>query len=117
MKKTLTSVALVAGCAMALAVPALQAQTMNSQTKMNLGHFNDTREWRILHECSPLTVAHLRTGCIDTVNIEEDQRTRSLDGQRTRTLNEGLTGGGHGRMNPIDRTFQGPEEYDPHFGR
>ena len=111
MKKTLTSIALMAGCAMALAVPVVQAQTMNS------GHFNDTREWRILHECSPLTVAHLRTGCIDTDNIEEDQRARSLDGQHTRTLNEGLTGGGHGRMNPIDRTFQGPEEYDPHFGR
>jgi hypothetical protein len=32
-------------------------------------------------------------------------------------LSDGLTGGGDGRMNPTDRTFQGPERFDPHLGR
>src|SRR5690349_19682890 len=117
MKKTLSSIALAAGCGIALTAPAARAHTLNSPPRMNSTRQNagerpnwlaepnhaandrydlvpkssaTYREWRIRKECGHITVAHLRTGCIDTVNIEEDQRALSLGGQRTRTLNEGL---------------------------
>jgi hypothetical protein len=102
-RKTLTSVALAAGCAVALIVPAAQAQTDRF-----LDLSPDVKA-RMQVECGPMPNAHLRASCMDTIAIEADRRSTGL--------RDGLTGGGHGRMNPIDRTFQGPEEYDPHLGR
>jgi len=103
-KEILTSLALVVGCTIAVAVPAAQAQTsMNSPRYNHLPNTNsEFREWRILKECGSITIAHLRTGCIDTVNIEEDQRALGL--------NEGLTGGGSGMMDPMS-----PHPYNPNM--
>jgi len=67
------------------------------------------RHSRMLRECGSIANTHLRTGCMDSIAIEEDQRSMRL--------RDGLTGDGDGRMNSIDRTFQGPEKYDPHLGR
>ena len=67
------------------------------------------RQGKIQKECGPITNEHLRASCVDSRNIDEDRRPLGL--------RDGLTGGGDGRMNPIDRTFQGPEMYDPRFGR
>ena len=111
-RKTLTSVAFAAGCAMALAVPAVQAQTLDMQTSMYDRLLQPTqaeRHSRMLRECGSIGNTHLRTGCMDSIAIEEDQRSMRL--------RDGLTGDSHGRMNSIDRTFQGPEKYDPRFGR
>jgi hypothetical protein len=111
-KGTLTSLAFVAGCAIALAVPAAQAQTLDSQIVMydRLLELNPAyRESRILKECGPITNAHLQAGCVESFDANERQRSVGL--------RDGLTGGSSGRMNPIDRTFQGPEMYDPRFGR
>jgi hypothetical protein len=136
--KTLTSLALVAGSAMALAVSAAQGQVIDTQEQLRtplprlqasdrVEGFSDRnimdsaqyehllrtspafRQSRMMKECGSLTVAHLRAGCMDSFSAYEDRR--SMD------LRDGLTGGGDGRMNPIDRTFQGPEMYDPRFGR
>jgi len=112
MMKFLTSVAFAAGCAISLAVPAVRAQTLDMQSSLyeNLLERNQAGlHARIRKECGSITNTHLRTGCIDTLTIEEDQRSMGWD--------DGLTGDGNGRMNSIDRTFQGPEKYDPHFGR
>jgi len=112
MMKTLASLALVAGCAVALTVPAVQAQTLDMQTSMyeRLLQPNQVeRHSRMLRDCGAIGNTHLRTGCMDSFAIEEDQRSRGL--------RDGLTGGSDGRMNSIDRTFQGPEMYDPRFGR
>ena len=122
MMKTLTSIALVAGCAIALAGPAAQAQTVDTLTQMNAPRVNLSAQndplldlspgygkGRIRKECGPITNAHLRASCIDSLAIDEDRRARRL--------NDGLTGDSNGRINPIDRTFQGPEVYDPSFGR
>jgi len=67
------------------------------------------RQGKIQKECGPISNEHLRASCVDSRNIDEDRRALGL--------RDGLTGGGDGRMNPIDRTFQGPEMYDPRFGR
>ena len=118
--KTLTRIAFVAGCAVGLAAPMALAQTDTQvQTTAPRTHFrgqndrvldlSEHNKRRMRTECGPITNAHLRAGCIDSLAIDEDRR--SLDRR------EGLTGGGDGRMNSIDRTFQGPEMYDPHFGR
>src|SRR3954451_13015593 len=112
MKGTLGTLALVAGCAVALTAPAVQAQTLDMQSSMYerlLQPNNAELRSRILRECGPITNTHLRTGCVDSLAIEEDQRSMGL--------RDGLTGGGDGRTNPIDRTFQGPEMYDPRLGR
>jgi hypothetical protein len=120
MKGILTRLAFSAGCAIAVAVPAVQAQTDTQiQTtapgitfRLQNDRFLDLSEHtknRMRTECGPITNAHLRTGCMDSLAIEEDQRSMGL--------RDGLTGDSHGRMNPIDRTFQGPERYDPHLGR
>jgi hypothetical protein len=111
-KRTLISLALAAGCAIALAVPAVQAQTLDLQIGMHdrLLELNPAyRESRIIRECGSITNAHLQAGCVEGVLANDDRR--SMD------LRDGLTGGSRGRMNPIDRTFQGPEMYDPRFGR
>jgi hypothetical protein len=111
-KGTLTRLAFVAGCAIALAFPAAQAQTLDSQIVMydRLLELNPAyRESRIIRECGPITNAHLQAGCVDSVIANEKQRSLGL--------RDGYTGDSSGRMNRIDRTFQGPEMYDPRFGR
>jgi hypothetical protein len=118
--KTLTRIAIVTGCAVGLATPVAQAQT-DAQIQataprvkfgMQAERFLDLSEHtkdRIRAECGSITNAHLRAGCMDSLAIDEDRRSMGL--------RDGLTGGGDGRMNSIDRTFQGPEMYDPRFGR
>jgi hypothetical protein len=121
-KKSLTSIAFLAGCTIILAVPVAQAQTLDALTRMNTPRVNSSAQndrlldlspgyakGRIRKECGPITNAHLRASCIDSLVIDEDRRSRYLS--------EGLTGDSHGTMNPIDRTFHGPEECDPSFGR
>lgn len=118
--KILTRIAFVVGCAVGLAAPMAQAQTgtqvQTTAPRMHVGGQNDRfldltehTKRRMRTECGPITNAHLRAGCIDSLAIDEDRRSM---GRR-----DGLTGGGDGRMNSIDRTFQGPEMYDPRFGR
>jgi hypothetical protein len=118
--KTLTRVALVAGCAVGLIAPVAQAQTdtqiQATAPRMKFGTQADPFldlspevKGRIRTECGPIATAHLRASCMDSIAIEADRRSMGL--------RDGLTGGGDGRMNPIDRTFQGPEMYDPRFGR
>jgi hypothetical protein len=109
---TLNGLAFVVGCALAAAIPAAQAQTLDAQISMydRLLELSPAhRESRILRECGSITNAHLQAGCVDGVIANEDWRSMGL--------REGLTGDSSGRMNPIDRTFQGPERYDPRFGR
>ncbi len=121
-KKSLTSIALVAGCAIGLAAPVAQSQTVDAQTRMNAPWVNpsaqadrlldmgpESGQGRIRKECGPITNAHLRASCIDSLAIDEDRRSMGWK--------DGLTGDSHGRMNPTDRTFQGPEIYDPSLGR
>ena len=120
--KSLTSIALVVGCAIGVAAPVAQAQTVDTQWRMNAPRVNPTAQTdrlldlspepgngRIRKECGPMANAHLRASCIDSIAIDEDRRSMGW--------RDGLTGDSHGRMNPIDRTFQGPEMYDPSFGR
>ena len=118
--KTLTRIALVAGCAVGLAAPIAQAQTdtqvqttaprikFGTQADRFLDLSPQTKN-RIRTDCGPIANAHLRATCMDSLAIDEDRRSLGL--------RNGLTGGGDGRMNSIDRTFQGPEKYDPHLGR
>src|SRR3954471_5071581 len=106
-KKTLNSLAFAAGCAIALAAMPIQAQTVDTQSRM--GRNEADLQYRMQRECGSMANAHLRTGCMDSLAIEADQRSMGL--------RDGLAGGGHGRMNPIDRTFQGPDRFDPHLGR
>jgi hypothetical protein len=68
MMKTLTSIALVAGCTVALAVPMGQAQTMDRHSLVDAPLGGD-REARILRECGPITNAHLRAGCMNWTPI------------------------------------------------
>jgi hypothetical protein len=119
--KTLSRIAFVVGCAVGLAAPMVQAQTdtqiqataprvtFGTQTERFLDLSSEQGKARIKRECGPITNAHLRASCMDSLAIEEDRRAMGL--------RDGLTGGGDGRMNSIDRTFQGPEMYDPRFGR
>src|SRR5689334_3170899 len=106
-RKALNGVAFAAGCAIALAAVPMHAQTADPQSRMGRNETNiqDTMQ----RECGSMANAHLRTGCMDSLAIEQDQRSVNFS--------NGLTGGDHGRMNPIDRTFQGPDMYDPHLGR
>ena len=119
--KILTRIALVAGCAIGLAAPMAQAQTdtklqttaphvkFGTQAERFLDLSSEQGKARIRAECGPITNTHLRASCMDSLAIDEDRRSMGL--------RDGLTGGGDGRMNPTDRTFQGPERYDPRFGR
>ena len=102
-RNTLTGVALAAVWAIGVAAPMAQAQTDRF-----LDLSPDVKA-RMQVECGTMPNAHLRASCMDTIAIEAD---RSSTG-----LRDGLTGGGDGRMNPIDRTFQGPERFDPQLGR
>ncbi len=124
--KTLTRIALAAGCALALAVP-VWAQTADTRVLMNAPRVDPDdradatagrnnadsarydrlvetsrayRQSRILKECGPIANAHLRAGCIDSLSLDADQPARQW--------NEGLTGGGTGTMNPM-----GPGPYSP----
>ena len=106
-RKALSSFALTAGCAIFIALPAAQAQDARRDGLLDLSLVQ--RQGKIQRECGPITNEHLRAGCVDSRNIDEDRRALGL--------RDGLTGGGDGRINPIDRTFQGPEMYDPRFGR
>ena len=106
-RKMLSSFVLAAGCAIFMAVPAAQAQDARYDGLLDLSPVQ--RQGKIQKECGPITNEHLRASCVDSRNIDEDRRPLGL--------RDGLTGGGDGRMNPIDRTFQGPEMYDPRFGR
>ena len=119
--KILTGIALVAGCAIGLAAPMARAQTdtqiqataphvkFGTQAEHFLDLSSEQGKARIRRECGPITNTHLRASCMDSLAIEEDRRSKGL--------RDGLTGDGDGRMNSIDRTFQGPEKYEPHFGR
>jgi hypothetical protein len=112
MKGTLNGLAFAAGCAIAATIPAAQAQMLDLQTSMydRLLELNpEYRESRIIRECGPITNAHLRAGCLDSFGVTEKQLAPGWD--------KGLTGDSDGRMNRIDRTFQGPEIYDPRLGR
>ena len=120
MKKTPTSIALVAGCAIGFSALMVQAQTdtqiqttaprikFGTQADPFLDLSPDVRS-RMRAECGPIANTYLRASCMDTLAIEADQRSMGF--------REGLTGGGDGRMYSIDRTFQGPEKYDLRFGR
>src|SRR3954451_17435700 len=138
MRKTLSGLAFAVGCAIALAahsphaqMTATQGQTRTVAPRADLGDHADwmtgrnnaestqyerllgrneaNLQYRMQRECGSIANAHLRTGCMDSLAIENDRRSMGLK--------DGLTGGGQGRMNPIDRTFQGPDMYDPHLGR
>ena len=102
MRKMLTGLALIAGCATALAVPA-QAETygnwhgntaFNNRESARHESLRQTdlsvRLERARKECGPITNAHLRTGCLDSLDVTEDEFSRDR--------NEGLTGGGSGAM-------------------
>ena len=102
-RNTLTGVAFAAVCAIGVAAPMAQAQTDRF-----LDLSPDVKA-RMQVECGPMPNAHLRASCMDTIAIEADRSSGNLS--------DGLTGGGDGRMNPTDRTFQGPERFDPHLGR
>src|SRR4051812_46421113 len=133
---TLNSLAFAVGCAIALAAVPMHAQTLDTQSLTNaqrlnpeeradwradrnsaesgqyerrLGRNEADLQYRMQRECGSIANAHLRTGCMDSLALPEDMRARGLS--------DGLTGGDDGRINPIDRTFQGPEKYDPHLGR
>jgi hypothetical protein len=135
-RKTLTSVVLAAGCAVALALPVVQAQTVDTQILMNAPRVNpgDRADWmagrnsaesaqydrllevnraygqsRILKECGPITNAHLRAGCFDSFSTSEDQPSPGW--------NEGLTGGSSGMMNSIGPTPYSPNMPIPDAGR
>ena len=120
-KKSLTRISLAVLCGIGVAAPLAQAQRVDTQIRMDSQRVNPRAQTdrlldfspepgngRIRKECGPITNAHLRASCIDSLAIDEDRRSG---------LRNGLTGDSHGRMNPVDRTFQGPEIYDPSFGR
>ena len=119
--RTLTSLGLVAGCAIALTLPA-QAQVIDTQGQLRTAaprfKTGDQIQWvadsnnmdgaqyerllqtdpafrqsRMMKECGPITNAHLQAGCVDSFSMYEDQRSVGSK--------EGLTGGSTGIMNPM----------------
>jgi hypothetical protein len=105
MIKTLTSIALVAGCAIALAVPMGQAQITDRHNLMDAPRVNTgDREARILRECGSITNAHLRAGCIDTIEIELSEQHPSA------RWHDRMTGSTTGMMNST-----GPNPYAPNM--
>src|SRR4051794_6115278 len=120
-RKGLTRIDLIVGCTVGIAVPMALAQTdtqiQSTAPRIKFGTQGDRfldltpglSEGRIRMECGSITNAHLRASCIDSLAVDEDRRSMSL--------RDGMTGGGDGRINPTDRTFQDPEMYDPRFGR
>ena len=101
MMKTLTSIALVAGCTVALAVPMGQAQTMDRHSLVDAPLGGD-REARILRECGPITNAHLRAGCRDSIELEQHDR---------------MTGSTTGMMNSTGPALYAPNVNDAGSGR
>ena len=135
-RNTLTSLALVAGCTIALAVPAAQAQTIDTQVLMNAPRVNpgDRTGWmagdnnlesaqyerlmqnspafrqsRMQKECGPITDLQLRLNCIDSLGAADDER--GLEPQ------EGLTGGSMGTMNSTGAPPYSPNRPIPNAGR
>ena len=133
--KALTSLAFAAGCTIALAVPAAQAQTVD--TRMNAPRINggdragslagrnnaesaqydrllemspEFRQGRMLRECGPLKDLQLRASCEDSFSASQDER--DLLGSQ-----EGLTGGSTGTMNPLGPSPDSPNVPIPDAGR
>ena len=103
MMKTLTSIALMTGCAIALAVPVGQAQTMDRHSLTDAPRVNGgDGEARILRECGPIANAHLRAGCIDSIDLEQHDR---------------MTGSTTGMMNSTGPTLYTPNMNDAGSGR
>jgi len=136
MMKTLTSVAFAAGCAMALAIPAAQAQTVDTQVQMTAPRLNagdragwmaggnnagsaqydrllemspEFRQGRMQKECGPITDLQLRLNCFDSFGAADDER--GLEPQ------EGLTGGSMGTMNSTGAPPYSPNIPIPNAGR
>jgi hypothetical protein len=92
---TLNGLAFVAGCALAAAIPAAQAQTLDLQTSMYerlLEPNQAERHSRMLKECGAITNAHLQAGCVENFDANEKQRSVGW--------NERLTGSSTGTMVP-----------------
>jgi hypothetical protein len=112
MTKTLASLALVAGCAVALTAPAVQAQTLDMQSSMYEHLLQDNpafRQSRMQKECGPITDLQLRLNCIDSLGAVDDER--GLEPQ------EGLTGGSTGTMNSTGAPPYNPNMPIPDAGR
>ncbi len=116
-RKTPTSFALVAACAMGLALPEAQAQIMETQVlttppRLNMGNRADWmasrnnaaggqydrlleispefRQSRMRQECGPITDFELRASCIGGFSAAEDQPSLGW--------HEQMTGGSTGTM-------------------
>lgn len=136
MRKTLTGLAFFAGCAIALALPAAQAQTMNTQILTTAPHLNagdgidrtaDSnnmesaqyerllqnnpafRQSRMLKECGPITDLQLRLRCEDSFSAAEDEPSLGW--------HERMTGGSTGTMNSTGTTPYSPDMYGAGAGR
>jgi hypothetical protein len=134
--KTLISLALVAGCAIALAVPATQAQTIDTQVltappRLNAGDRADWlasrnnaasaqydvlletspefRQSRILKECGPITDLQLRASCLESFNAAEDQPPLGW--------HDRMTGDNTGTMNSTGATPYSLDMYGAGAGR
>jgi hypothetical protein len=137
-KGTLTSLAFAAVCAIALAVPAAQAQVIDTQGQLRtmpprlkagqhadwIAGSNNTesaqyeyllqndpafRQSRAMKECGPITDAHLRAGCLDSFGVYEDQRSPGW--------NEGLTGGSTDTTIPLGKPPFNLDMYGAGAGR
>jgi hypothetical protein len=136
MMKTLTSLAFVAGCAITLALPAAQAQTMDTQIlatapRLNAGNQVDWtangnnlesaeyerllqnnpafRQSRMLKECGPITDVQLRLRCEDSFSAAEDEPSLGW--------HERMTGSSTGTMNSTGTTPYNPDMYGAGAGR
>ena len=120
-KKTLTSVAFAAGCAIALIVPAAQAQMVDNRTIADDNNKESAQyehlmqnnpaflQGRIESECGPITDLQMRLNCIDSIGAAVDER--GLDPQ------EGLTIGSRGTMNSTGAPLNSPNRPIPNAGR
>ena len=135
-KKTLTSIAFAAGCAIALAAPAqaqviaTQAQLRTMEPRLNAGHSVEWmasgdrmqdgryehrlrtdpafRQSRMQKECGPITDMVLRVRCEDSFSAWQDEP--SLGWQER-------TGGSTGTMNSTGALPDTPNTVDPGAGR
>lgn len=137
-RKTLTSMAFVAGCVIVLAVPASQAQIIDTQAqlrttaphpkagdrvdrmassdRMENGRYEHLlrtdpafRQSRMQKECGPITDLQLRVSCEDSFSAWQDEPSLGWD--------ERMNGGSTGMMNSIGAMPYGPNMYDPGAGR
>jgi len=137
-RDTLTRLTLVAGCAMALAVPAAQAQVIDTQgqlrtpaprlkagdhaqgmassDKMESGQYEQLlrnnpafRQSRMQKECGPITDPQLRASCEDSFSAWQDEPSLGW--------HERMTGGSTGTMNSTGAIPYSPNIYDPGAGR